>query len=267
MNHNTNYETLLNIEEELKFLTKSTVRIRILNCLKNASYNVKEIAKATNMRYSSVSSNVSKLELNNNIYKEDGKFKITFITRMYLEHILDFNKSLKIITDFEEFWHKHNIDNIDSQSIKNLTDLYNSELVKSTSVDIYKTYNTIKKQIIESENIKAIFPYLHPEYPKLIENQLKNGAKIELLVNNSIYKSLIHNIDDEVRRTNIKNGNFKVRSVKKPLNIYLTICDNNMSLGLYKNDESFDQNRILISSNEKAVSWSENLFNKIKNHI
>ena len=34
------------------------------------------------------------------------------------------------------------------------------------------------------------------------------------------------------------------------LNLYLTVCDNSMSLGLFKNDGSFDQNRILISKAE-----------------
>lgn len=267
MTSNINYENLLNIEKQLKFLTKSEIRIDILKCLKEKPYSVKEIVNNTGMRYSSVSSNMHKLELNNHVYKEDGKFKMNILTEMYLENLLDFNKSLKIIIEYEKFWHKHNIDEMNYTSIKNLTDIYNSKLIESTSVDIYKTYNAIKSQIIGSKNIRAIFPYLHPEFPKIIENELKNGAEIELIVNYAIYKNLVFDINTNVYQQGITNNKLKIVPVKKQLNIYLAICDNSMSMGLFKNDESFDQNRILISSNEKAINWSLNLFNDIKNRI
>ena len=37
-----------------------------------------------------------------------------------------------------------------------------------------------------------------------------------------------------------------------------------MSLGLFKTDKSFDQNRILISDRDKSKKWVENLFENIK---
>ena len=55
--------------------------------------------------------------------------------------------------------------------------------------------------------------------------------------------------------------------VKEELKIYLTICDQSMSLGLFKDDGSFDQNRILISNNEKAQKWAETLFENLKNDV
>ncbi|MDO5848858.1 MAG: DUF1724 domain-containing protein [Methanobrevibacter sp.] len=266
-NRKENYKTLSKIQDELKFLTKSEIRLEILNCLNQAPYTVKEIVDITGMTYSSVSSNVNKLEKNNNIYKKDNKFQIDYLTKIYFENIVNFKRSLEIITNFEEFWNKHNINKIDYESVKNLTDLYNSELVESTSIDIYKTYNTIKTQMINSKRIEAVFPYLHPDYPKLIENELRNGARIDLIINDAIYKDLILTIEDDLRRESMKNGNLTVKSVKAPLNIYLTICDDEMSLGLFKNDDSFDQNRILISSNEKSVDWGHKLFDHIKNNI
>lgn len=262
-----NYETLSIVHDELKFLTKSEIRLGILNCLSQSPHTVKEIVKDTGMTYSSVSSNVNKLEKNDNIYKENNRFRLSCLTKIYFDNIVCFNRSLEIITNFEEFWNHHNINDLDYDSIKNLTDLYSSELVKSTSIDIYKTYNTIKSQIVDSQRIQAIFPYLHPDYPKLIEDELEKGAEIELIINDAIYKSLIMEIDDSVRKRCMKSGSLKVHSVKNPLNIYLTICDGEMSLGLFKSDESFDQNRILISSNENAIKWSQNLFNEIKTHL
>ncbi len=267
MASNLIYDTLSNIEQQLKFLTKSEIRINILKCLKQKPYSINEIVRNTGMRYSSVSANMHKLEQNNNVYKQERKFKITSLTEMYLENILDFNRSLEIINNYGDFWHKHNIDELDYDSVKNLTEIYNSKLIKSTSLDIYKTYDIIKYQIMNSKNICAIFPYLHPEFPKIIEKELENGAKIELIVNYAIYKKLIFSMDRKIYQETLKNGNLKILPVKKELYIYLAICDESMSMGLFKNDESFDQNRILISYNEKAIKWGLNLFNDVKSRI
>jgi predicted transcriptional regulator len=40
-----------------------------------------------------------------------------------------------------------------------------------------------------------------------------------------------------------------------------------MALGLFKNDGSFDQNRILISSNEKSNKWAEKLFEHVRKQV
>ena len=40
-----------------------------------------------------------------------------------------------------------------------------------------------------------------------------------------------------------------------------------MSLGLFKNDGSFDQNRILISENEKSLFWANNLFETLLQQV
>ena len=40
-----------------------------------------------------------------------------------------------------------------------------------------------------------------------------------------------------------------------------------MSLGLFKNDGSFDQNRILTSDDEKAYEWSDELFKHVKHMV
>jgi len=40
-----------------------------------------------------------------------------------------------------------------------------------------------------------------------------------------------------------------------------------MSLGLFKNDDSFDQNRILISQDSKSYQWADELFNHMKHRV
>ncbi|WP_292888267.1 winged helix-turn-helix domain-containing protein [Methanobrevibacter sp. UBA212] len=260
-------DTSNNIDNDIKFLAKSEIRLKILNELDKHPDNVQGLVKKTNIAYSSVSSNIGKLENHDYITKVENKYYINPMTQVYYKTLMDFKNSVELVNDYDSFWNKHNLNQLSITSIKRITDLKNSKLIETTPIDIYKTHNTIKNQIMNSKNIKAIFPYLHPEYPNLIEGILKNNGTVELIVPKSIFKELLFRVNDNVRRKALRYKKLKVYSFKNDLNLYLTICDENMSLGLFKNDGSFDQNRVLVSNDEQSHEWAEELFNHIKKQV
>ena len=66
-----------------------------------------------------------------------------------------------------------------------------------------------------SYNIKAIFPYLHPDYPVIIEQVLQKGGNVELIINDEIFESLMDNIETEIKKKSIRNGCLKVHELKE----------------------------------------------------
>lgn len=260
-------ENTNNIDNDIKFLAKSEIRLKILGELDKKPDNVRGLAKKTSIAYSSVSSNVGKLETHNYITKVENKYYINPMTQVYYRTLMDFKNSVDLVNNYNAFWNKHNLNQLSITSIKRITDLKNSELIETTPIDIYKTHDTIKNQIMDSKNVRAIFPYLHPEYPNLIEGVLKNNGTVELIVPKSILNELMFRVNDSVRRQSLRNKKLNVHSFKDELNLYLTICDENMSLGLFKNDGSFDQNRVLVSSDRQSYNWAQDLFNHVKKQV
>jgi len=254
------------LTDNIQFLAKSEIRLKILGELQKQPLSIKEIVKKTKITYSSVSNNISKLEKNNHVKKIRGKYEIKPLTRFYFKTLVDFKESIDLIIDFKDLWNMHKVDQLSLESIQNINDLQNSRLVETTPVDIYKPHNIIKEQMLQSENVKAIFPYLHPEYPKLVEKILKNGGSVELILPKIIFRETIFNINPEIRKKAVKNGKLKVFAVSNDVKLCLIVCDENMSLGLFKNDDSFDQNRILISDDKKAKKWACDLFEYSKNN-
>lgn len=255
------------INDDIKFLAKSEIRLKILSELNERPNDIRGLVNKTKITYSSVSSNVNKLAENNYIKKVEKTYYLNPIAKIYFKTLMDFKKSIEIIQSYNSFWDKHNINQLSLNSIKNITDLKNAQLIETTPLDIYKTHNTIRDQLIKADNVKAVFPYLHPEYPKLIEEILTNEGHVELIVPRSIYKAIISPIDESLKNKAIKQKRLKVFSVTKSLNLYLTICDEKMSLGLFKNDGSFDQNRILISNDLNAYEWADELFKHVKHMV
>ena len=256
-----------NINNDIKFLAKSEIRLKILKELDKKPNNVRGLVKNTQIAYSSVSSNIGKLEKKDHIRKVENKYHINPMTEVYLKTLIDFKNSLDIVNNFDAFWNKHDLNQLSITSIKRITDLKKSKLIETTPIDIYKTHNTTKNQILNSATVKAIFPYLHPEYPNLIGHVLKNSGHVELIVPKNIFKELVFRIDEKVRKRAIKKGNLKVYAFRKDLNLYLTVCDESMSLGLFKNDGSFDQNRILIANDSKSCKWAQDLFEQVKSQV
>ena len=252
------------LNNEIQFLAKSEIRLKIIGELEKNPKTVKELVNTTNITYSSISSNLVKLEERNYDIKKKNKYHLKPLSKIYYRNLMDFKMSVDLITTFDDFWGRHNIDQLTLDSIQNINDLKDSELIKTTPLDIYKTHNTIKEKMITSKSLKAIFPYLHPEYPQLIENILKNNGKVEIVLPRNMFSKMILEINEDIRKPATAKGDLKVYATSKELNLYLTLCDDTMSLGLFKNDGSFDQNRLLISSSEKSQKWANNLFTSIK---
>lgn len=255
------------INNDIKFLAKSEIRLKILNELYKKPNTVRGLVKKTKITYSSVSNNVLKLEEHNYIKKIKSKYHVNPMSEVYLKTLMDFKTSLDMVSDYKSFWNRHDLNQLSINSVRRITDLKDSQLVETTPVDIYKTHNTIKNQIMESQNVKAVFPYLHPEYPELIEGILKNKGSVELIIPQIIFKDLMFHINVKIRKNAIKRHKLHVYLTKNKLNLYLTICDDTMSLGLFKNDGSFDQNRILISDKTDAINWADELFNHVKHQV
>ncbi len=255
------------IDEDMMFIVKSEIRLKILTELNKQPQSIKEIVKKTNMAYSSVSNNLNKMEYKNHVIKENRIYELTPMTQLYFNQLMEFKRSVDVVKNFDKFWDKHDLTYLNDESVNNITELYGSELIETNPIDIYKTHNNVKSQLKASENVKGILPYIHPEYPELFEKILQNNGRIELIIQKDVYKIMSTQIDAKLRQKSIKNGNLKIHILTNNVDIYLLICDKKMNLGLFKNDGSYDQNRILNSDTKESLHWAKNLFETIKQSV
>ena len=83
----------------------------------------------------------------------------------------------------------------------------------------------------------------------------------------NIFQGLLSQIDKDLKNKSVRNGSLKMHIFNGNLDIYLLICDDSMNLGLFKNDGSYDQNRILNSTTKDSLNWANNLFENIKQRV
>ncbi|MDO5849934.1 MAG: DUF1724 domain-containing protein [Methanobacteriaceae archaeon] len=251
------YDDLTN---EIRFLCNSEVRIKILKSLSNNPKTMRELNDLALLSYSSVSNNLGKLEDEGFLVKNDRKYYLTNIATLNLLNCLDFNNSISISNIFSDFLKTHDISPLCDDSLRDISSLNGSQLVESVSIDIYKPHNQFKSNIESANTLKVIFPYLHPDYPKMIKKLLAKGVSIEVLVNKDILDIFIGQLGLKYVKNAIYEGKLSLKYLTTNVKLSLAIGDNFVSIGLFKLDGSFDHNRLIISKEASAISWGEDLF-------
>ena len=174
---------------------------------------------------------------------------------------MDFKDVIATISKSSDFWLDHDISSLSVEDLNKLSSLEGSELIRCNSMDIYKTHKEFKRLFKNSKYLKVIFPYLHPEYPKLIRRLVLKGIKVELIVSRDILDSFIRDIGNDVVKKGIYDGNFSIKYLEEDIMIALAISNEFITVGLFKLDGTYDQNRLLLSNRKKAINWGLAIFN------
>lgn len=249
-----------NLIDEIRFLCNSKVRIKILNSLYNEPKTMRELNNLALLSYSSISNNLGKLEREGFLVKKDRKYYLTNIALLNLFNCSDFNNSLHVANAFSDFLRTHDISPFCNDTLRDISALDGSRLVESVSVDICKPHNEFKSHIESANTLKVIFSYLHPDYPKMIKKLLDKGVNIEILVNKDILDVFIGQLGVNFIKDAISNGKLSLKYLTNNVKLSLAISDTFVSIGLFKIDGSFDDNRLLISEENSAILWAEDLF-------
>ncbi len=250
------------IKEEIKFLINSEIRLKILNCLSHKPFSMSDIHKSTGLSYSSISNNIHKLEEKEYVTRKSGKYHLKNLVKVILNDIIHFNKATDVINNYSNFWTDHNIGFIDTIHLKEISSLKGAKIIESDSTDIYKTHNAYKEFLNEANDVRSIIPFFHPDYNSIFEELIKRDTNIELLLSKTIATTFIKSMNSKILKYGINNEIFRFKSLDDTIKISLTVTDDSMSLGLFKIDGNYDQNRILISDKKSAVEWGNKLFNE-----
>lgn len=251
---------LSKVNKELKFLSNSEIRLKILVDLYDGPLKVRDITRHSLLSYSSISSNLHRLCNEGFVEKSNNSFQLTNLGLIYISVLMDFQDSIAILTNYADFWLDHVIDSFSMDDLTKLSVLEGSELIKCNSTDIYKTHKEFKRTFKNSQHLKVIFPYLHPEYPKLIRRLVLKGIDVELIVPKNILMNFVKDIGKDVVKNGIEQGNFTLKYIDEQIKIALAISNKFISIGLFKNDGTYDQNRLLLSDKEKAIDWGLDIF-------
>lgn len=253
-------ENFLELQEDIKFLINSEIRLKILGCLYNSSASIKQIEGITNYSYSSILDNINKLEQKKFIYSIEEKFYLYNKTRLKLNSILYFNKSATFLRENSDFLNQSLID-INSEAIKDLSALEGSRLIESNNIDLFKATEIFQRSLMGFKFLKGIFPYFHPRHDDIISYWIDNDCTVELILPDEVSEAVKNFIIDYVPKSpGIKNRFVKLKPNDHNIQLAFTVSDKCFVLALYTKSGQFNQNAVLVSTNPEAITFGLKLF-------
>ena len=251
-----NYEP---ISKDIKFLPKSLIRLTILKKLYESPMNMKEINQETNINYSAISNTLHMLELAGHVYRKKNNYQLSNSMRIYVSNILKLAELTILLDEISEITQNHIVNSLPLESIYELNNLNGIDLIESDGLNVYKTYELIEKAIMKSEHVNAILPFSYCDINDSFNEVLKKDKKIRLI-------SPLEIKDILFKHLNISDDNLEINffDFKETDYLLLISTDKKMMLGFFKDDGAYDQNRLLTSTDDKCISWANELFENFK---
>lgn len=241
------------VSEDIKYLTNSLVRLKIMACLYDKPQNMKDLNDLTGISYSSISSNMHDLELKGYLYRESNKYFLSNALKLKIENLMEFKEVLTLLNEFFNILDKHLVEMIPNQSIAELYLLGKATLLESDDIDVYRMYNYIENSLTFANEVKCVLPFYYESFDRKLNALIEINKPVEAIIPYSLTTTF-------EEKSNIKN-----LSTYKGKNNFLLVCtDDVMILGLFKENGYFDQNRLLTSKNPDSIKWAENLFENFK---
>lgn len=244
------------IAEDLKYVTNSLIRLKILATLYEQPLNMKDLNIRTGLSYSSISANMHDLEIKGYVYRESNKYHVSNAMKLQIENILELNDIVCLINEFFNIFDAHCVDMIPNDSIAELYLLGMARILESDGIDAYKTYNYIEKSLKSANYVKCIFPFYYENFNKQLNVLHRKDVDVEILVPEEV-----SGIFDETLKTD------NIKTFKGEYNFLLISTDKVMILGFFRDDGFFDQNRLLTSKYRDCLKWADNLFENFKKEI
>lgn len=249
-NYLKNYDS---VSEEIKYLTKSLVRLKIISCLFLKPQNMKDLNDLTGLSYSSISTNMHDMELKGLVYRKSNKYFLSNSLKLKVKNILEFNEVVTLLNEFFNMLDKHLVDMIPNESVMELYLLGKANLLESDDVDVYRIYNYIESSLMRANEVKCILPFYYENFNKKLNALVEIDRDVEVM----IPYSLLRTFEEKSKIVNLS-------TFKREDNFLLILTDDVMILGMFKDNGFFDQNRILTSKNPDSLKWAENLFENFK---
>ena len=251
INNLTKYE---NVSEEVKYVSNSIMRLKILATLYEEPQNVRDLADSTKLSYSSISGIIHDLELKDFVYRESNKYHISNSLKVQIDDIMELKEVVNLLNKFFNILDGHVVDMIPNQSVAEIYLLGNANLLEADNMDAYKISNFIKSSLTDTDNVQCVLPFYHDGFNTKFNELVDSGRFVEALVSEDVFKKY-----EDISKIKY------LSSFKGENSFLLIVSDEMMILGLFSVDGYFDQNRILTSKDTDSIEWARNLYKNFKN--
>ncbi|MBU4140135.1 MAG: DUF1724 domain-containing protein [Euryarchaeota archaeon] len=261
------YECLSDLEvykktrREVQLIYRSILQTDILLSLVESNKTLPQLREITGSTSQAVIPKIRKLESMHFLEENDHEYQLTSLGKVIASKIADFSRTIESINTHSYYWTNHYMEGIPERILNEIGDLFNSEIISDTNVNLFNVYTNYLKIVKEARHISGVSSVMSPGHADAIGERIIEGIPVELVVSSDValqlkeepYSGKINELADY--------KNFKLMVIDENIKVGLTVTDGCISLGLYKKDGvTYDTTTDLFSFDRRAIAWGRKLF-------
>jgi len=251
------------VKDDLKFISSSGVRAKILINLTSGNTKLKDLKDDLDMESSTILHAMKRLEERDIIFKQDDNYFLSPAGTIFGLKLLDVMKTISTIKKNKNLWLNHEIGDIPEHLILRMGDLNESILIESELADIFKPLENYSQILMESEKIRGLSPIFNPDFIETFKLLLDSGKEVELILTPQIITEMMGIMDPaslmELGQL-VSREELKLWTVDQNFKVAFTVTDKFISLGLFSTSGEYDNTKDLVSDHPDAVKWGNSLF-------
>ncbi|MBI5680165.1 MAG: DUF1724 domain-containing protein [Methanobacterium sp.] len=243
------------IKNDLKFITSSDIRTKIIISLKERPKKLGELKNEVQTNASAILHNMGQLENKKLIIKEFQDYSLSQTGEITAINLINLVKAIYLLKNNKDYLLNHDLKEI---PISLLDEIECLEHLKITNSPIDIILNTYSGRIAESKYIKCIIPVSG------IINEFISDILHQNINSNLIFAK--NDLEDTSPQINLKTpsivnkkSNLKF-AIHNNLKLTLILTDNFLLLNLPEINGRNDSKTNLVCQSEDAICWGNKLF-------
>jgi predicted transcriptional regulator len=255
------------MDEKLKFITTSGVRIKMMASLFNGPKTSSQLKDNFNVGASTIIHAARDLEKERMLVEMTDGYHLTSVGRVIAMAVIDMLHLLSVVDKIREFLLSHQTEHIPPTFLRRLGELKGLKIVKSSPTNLLHVLTLYTKLVSQTQVFDGVSPVFVPEFGKIVKKILKRGDKVNLVITREILEPVLDiykkDMDKETMQR-VREGNLNIW-VTDDVKIAITVTDSLMSLGLFNADGTYDFSHDLISYENGAINWGRDVFEYYRN--
>ena len=246
----------------VRFLLASKMRPSLLLMLSDSDCNLNDFREELEKPSASILHGLKELERINLIKKDFKNYSLSTKGILCSASLEKLFQDLYIFQINRDFWQNHSIDSIPLDSFRKSYLLRDSVFVESDEHNLSKAFNKYLDLIGACGDMKIILPIFLEEHLEIILENLENGDNLLLITNEDVFSSLKNSKYYEELVDFSKKGQVSIRKADQDLKVFLTVCDDFMSLSLFYKDGLYDNSCFILNEHKDGIEWANILLDK-----
>ena len=242
----------------------SEKRRSILLLLKEGPRNFDKIKSSLNENSRSIMPHMKKLLKTNLIVLNADTYYLSQIGELVVENMEPLLNTIRVIEENKDFWVTRDMTAIPSYLLGRLGEIGHYLLIEPDLSCMFELPRELKENILRSRQVSLFISYVHPQIPSLCSELAQMEVSLSLFMTKQVFKKLKSEFPTEAKKISTCH-NLEVFICNEDINLPSLAVTKRFMYICFLNIEGRYDHSDIISFDESAVSWGNELINHYKN--